>query len=169
MSQFKVGDTVARKSYNYDVLFKITNIRGEMVDLVGMTVRILADAPIYDLKYITKDEEIRMLNINDKRFDERLSRTYSGIKNRFNLRSAMSNANYINDQIPIYAKDAVYKKPGVVLHIDGDTHLSNQKKYSNTNTSEQVIFNHNKNNVSKIKIHYFFITKREEFCEREHI
>lgn len=46
MPQFKIGDTVARKSYNYDVLFKITGIRGEMVDLVGMTVRILADAPI---------------------------------------------------------------------------------------------------------------------------
>ena len=58
---------------------------------------------------------------------------------------------------------------GKILHIDGDAHLSNKKKYSNTNTSEQVIFNHNKNNVSKIKIHYFFITKREEFCEREHI
>ena len=69
----------------------------------------------------------------------------------------------------MFKKDTVLKKPGVVLHIDGDAHLSNKKKYSNTNTSEQVIFNHNKNNVSKIKIHYFFITKREEFCEREHI
>ncbi len=118
MSQFKIGDTVARKSYNYDVLFKITGIRGDMVDLVGMTVRILADAPIYDLKYITKDEETRMININNKRFDERLSRSYSGIKSRFNLRSASTS--YVTEQTPIYAKDAIYKKPGVVLHIDGD-------------------------------------------------
>lgn len=115
MPQFKIGDTVARKSYNYDVLFRITGIRGEMVDLIGMTVRIIADAPIYDLKYITKEEETRMLNINDKRFDERLSRTYSGIKNRFNLRSNLSG---VNEPLPIYSKDAIYKKPGVVLHID---------------------------------------------------
>ena len=40
--EFKVGDIVARKSYNYDVLFKITNIRGEMYDLIGITVRIIA-------------------------------------------------------------------------------------------------------------------------------
>lgn len=118
MSQFKIGDTVARKSYNYDVLFRITGIRGDMVDLIGMTVRIIADAPIYDLKYITKEEETRMLNINDKRFDERLSRSYSGVKNRFNLRNGMFNMNYINDKPPIYAKDTIYKKPGVVLHID---------------------------------------------------
>lgn len=118
MPQFKIGDTVARKSYNYDVLFKITGIRGDIVDLVGMTVRILADAPVYDLKHITKDEETRMLNINDKHFDERLSRSYSGVKNRFNLRNNISNLNYINEQMPIYAKDTIYKKPGVVLHID---------------------------------------------------
>lgn len=49
---------------------------------------------------------------------------------------------------------------GKILHLDGDTHLSNQKKYSNINTSKQVIFNHNKNNVSKIKIHYFFKIRR---------
>lgn len=65
--------------------------------------------------------------------------------------------------------DKILEHTGRILHLDGDAHLSNQKKYSNTNTSEQVIFNHNKDNVSKIKIHYFFITKREEFCEREHI
>ena len=77
MPQFKVGDIVARKSYNYDVLFKITSIRGDMVDLIGMTVRIIADAPIYDLKYINKEEENRRLSINDKRFDERLSQLVS--------------------------------------------------------------------------------------------
>ena len=69
MPQFKVGDIVARKSYNYDVLFKITSTRGDMVDLIGMTVRIIADAPIYDLKYINKEEATRRLSINDKRLD----------------------------------------------------------------------------------------------------
>lgn len=46
MTMLKVGDVVARKSYGYDVLFKVSNIYNDMVDLVGMTVRIIADAPI---------------------------------------------------------------------------------------------------------------------------
>ena len=32
---------------------------------------------------------------------------------------------------------------GTILHLDGDTHLSNLKKCSNINTYKQVIFNHN--------------------------
>ena len=38
MPNLKLGDIVARKSYNYDVLFRVTRITGEMVDLVGITV-----------------------------------------------------------------------------------------------------------------------------------
>lgn len=44
MLKLKIGDVVSRKSYGYDVLFKVVNIYDDMVDLVGMTVRILADA-----------------------------------------------------------------------------------------------------------------------------
>ena len=40
-----MGDIVARKSYNYAVLFRIINIQPNgIVDLVGITSRILADA-----------------------------------------------------------------------------------------------------------------------------
>ena len=45
LSNFKIGDIVARKSYNYAVLFRIINIHPNgIVDLVGITSRILADA-----------------------------------------------------------------------------------------------------------------------------
>ena len=44
MVMLKVGDVVARKSYGYDVLFRVSSIYDDMVDLVGMTVRIIADA-----------------------------------------------------------------------------------------------------------------------------
>ena len=55
--EFKVGDIVARKSYNYDVLFRIIKIHSDgVVDLVGITTRILADAESYDLKLISKQE-----------------------------------------------------------------------------------------------------------------
>lgn len=46
MEIFKVGDIVAGRSYNYDVIFRITNIRNGMADLVGVTVRIVADATV---------------------------------------------------------------------------------------------------------------------------
>ena len=44
MVMLKVGDVVARKSSGYDVLFRVSNIYDDMVDLVEMTVRIIADA-----------------------------------------------------------------------------------------------------------------------------
>lgn len=111
--------------------------------------------------------ERRLKRIEESRH-VRMSRCYSNINKKyynFNIRDQIN----LNDNPNIFKKEEILKKPGIILHVDGDAHLSNKKKYSNTNTSEQVIFNHNKNNVSKIKIHYFFITKREEFCEREHI
>ena len=118
MPNFKVGDIVARKSYNYDVLFKIQRLNGDMADLVGITVRILADAPIYDLRLITDTEVKRMLNDIEKNSRTRLSRSYSRVTNRFNIR----NSYYTNRDNPsyMYSKDEILKKPGVVLHIDGD-------------------------------------------------
>lgn len=118
MPNFKVGDIVARKSYKYDVLFKIQRINGEIADLVGITVRILADAPIYDLRLITDIEAKRMLNDIEKNSRTRLSRSYSGVANRFNIRNCYYNNR--DNTISMYAKDEILKKPGVVLHIDGD-------------------------------------------------
>ena len=175
MVMLKVGDVVARKSYGYDVLFRVSNIYDDMVDLVGMTVRIIADAPIYDLKIMSPEEINKAIKTQEDHTRIKVNRCYSNLSNRFNFRDrAYYNTQYNNQfkqagRVDVYQKESIYKKPGVIMHLDGDAHLSNKKKYSNTNTSEQVIFNHNKNNVSKIKIHYFFITKREEFCEREHI
>ncbi len=118
MPNLKLGDIVARKSYNYDVLFRVTRITGEIVDLVGITVRIIADAPIYDLKIITDNEAQKRLSDIEKNSRTRLSRSYSGVTTRFNIRS-----NYIpnrENNISIYTKEEILKKPGVVLHIDGD-------------------------------------------------
>ena len=48
MEKFRIGDVVARKSYNYDIMFKIVNIYNNgMVDLQGLTVRIVADATLF--------------------------------------------------------------------------------------------------------------------------
>lgn len=154
----KKGYVVARKSYGKDVIFVIDKVikrkgRTDFAILKGLTIRIKADAPVSDLEIVSREE-----------IEKSLKDVEETIKQR---------ARKISEEEQQYIKIAKrYREiiyTGKILHLDGDAHLSNKKKYSNTNTSEQVIFNHNKNNVSKIKIHYFFITKREENCEREHI
>lgn len=123
MANFKIGDIVARKSYNYDILFRITNIHPNgIVDLVGITSRILADAEEYDLKLITKQElEMRLNNIEKSR-RVRLDRSYKNIQNKkYNNMFYRENANNI-----VYQKDKLFKKPGSVLHIDGDEEYCKQ-------------------------------------------
>ncbi len=117
MSDFKIGDIVARKSYNYDVLFRITNIHPNgLVDLIGITVRIIADAQDYDLKLIDKNElDFRLKNIEKSR-RIRLDRSCSGLKYKTNK--------YYNYRENIYLMQQTekYKRfPARVLHIDGDS------------------------------------------------
>lgn len=47
---FNVGDFVSRNSYKNDVIFKIIKIEDDKVFLKGVEIRLLADAPITDLK-----------------------------------------------------------------------------------------------------------------------
>ena len=118
MVNLKVGDIVARKSYNYDVLFKVNRIYNDMADLIGINVRIIADSPIYDLKIVSPEQATKILKDIELNNRTRLSRTYSGLSNKFNIRN-----NYFNNMdvaTPIYSKESILKKPGVVLHIDGD-------------------------------------------------
>ena len=126
MPNLKVGDIVARKSYNYDVLFRVEKITGDMVDLVGITVRIIADAPIYDLRIITDAEKTKRLSDIEKSSHTRLSRSYTGVTGRFNIRN--SSPNLRDNTSSIYSKDEILKKPGVVLHIDGDPEYANKCK-----------------------------------------
>lgn len=118
--KIKKGDIVGRKSYGKDILFTVDRIiktrRNEFAILKGITIRIEADAPIEDLEIIDKDTINTEIKADDKRISERIS--CWKMENRY----------------------TVYT--GKILHLDGDTHLSNLKKYRNINTSKQVIFNH---------------------------
>lgn len=121
MPNFKIGDVVARKSYNYDVLFKVVgyNLNGQ-IDLIGINVRITADAYEYDLKLINSDElKLKLKNIENNR-KERINRSISSI-NRKNYYNRDNNYMYYqNNYRDVYTKDKLFKKPGKVLHIDGD-------------------------------------------------
>ena len=46
---FKVGDLVTRKSYNNDLIFKITEINDDVCYLVGVNIRLCADSDKDDL------------------------------------------------------------------------------------------------------------------------
>ena len=68
---FKIGDYVTRKKYNNDVLFRIKDIKGNLIILCGVDIRLYADSFEDDLVLATiskKKEEyecIRSLNISD--------------------------------------------------------------------------------------------------------
>ena len=126
MVMLKVGDVVARKSYGYDVLFRVSNIYDDMVDLVGMTVRIIADAPIYDLKIMSPEEINKAIKTQEDHTRIKVNRCYSNLSNRFNFRDRVYYNTQYNNQfkqvgrVDVYQKESIYKKPGVIMHLDGD-------------------------------------------------
>lgn len=112
----KVGDIVARKSYNKDIVFKITDIivdeNGKKIAILkGIVFRIIADTELNDLE-ILKPPDIREI-LMDKTVENVLYRSLKKAKDRDkkNMRglpkSAQQSAN-------------VYGVPGKVLQIDGD-------------------------------------------------
>lgn len=175
MSRFKIGDIVARKSYNYDVLFRITNIHPNgIVDLVGITVRIIADAEEYDLKLIGKQElENKLRNIEMSR-RVRLNRSYNNMYGKYNkmkyMRDTISDTGYNT-----YQKDKTYKKPGKVLHIDGDEEYSNKckdlyKKFGITayvlNIEEKEQYKQVYGLLQRIKPEILILTGHDAFMKR---
>lgn len=125
MNKFKVGDIVARRSYNFDVLFRITSLNNGIAELVGISVRIIADAPEYDLKYISKEEADKMISNLERSRNVRLNRCYSNMNKKYmNIREKK-----MMDLNPnTFTKDKILKKPGVILHIDGDPEYANKSR-----------------------------------------
>lgn len=126
MDKLKIGDIVARKSYGYDVFFKVVGItdnRGEnIVTLKGISYRIEADAPESDL-------EVQ----SDKRVFEYKDRCYRKAEScaRDSRTSERNAVNFHTARFRGYPKKANFrdtsneetgkiKRPGKVLHVDGD-------------------------------------------------
>ena len=87
----QVGDLVTRKSYNNDIVFKIMGITNDIVELKGLNIRLLADAPTTDLKkHDNTDIE------EEEKFIERLDAPTSLERNDY------------------------FYIPGKILHIDSD-------------------------------------------------
>lgn len=127
MEEIKKGDAVTRNSYGNDIIFLVKRIiklanKKQIAILKGIDVRVEADAPIEDLKMVSKEEKIKREKELEEKILYKIKKEIVGKENR--------------------RKEVVYT--GRILHLDGDTHLSNQKKHSNINTSKQVIFSHTK-------------------------
>jgi len=111
----KEGDIVGRVSYDSDVLFKVVEIKKskgrKIAELKGLDVRLLADAPVEDLKKKNKDEieeyqklfKAKCLGCKKNIFRRRKrdwERTLSGLSRAESY--------------------SFFEMPGRVLHIDGD-------------------------------------------------
>lgn len=101
----KQGDLVTRKSYGGDIVFKIQEIRQQMAVLRGVELRLLADAPLFDLE--------RMPQL-DPYFDTTMTRPkWMDALRRNGSAAPVSPA--AATKRPVY-----FEVPGKVLHLDGD-------------------------------------------------
>lgn len=107
MREIKKGDAVTRNSYGNDIVFSVKRIikltnKKEIAILKGIDVRVEADAPIEDLKIVSKEEQEKREKELEKRIINRIERERIKRENR--------------------RKEIVHT--GRILHLDGD------KKYS---------------------------------------
>ena len=107
MRDIKKGDIVSRNSYGNDIIFSVKRVlklanKKEVAILKGIDVRVEADAPIEDLKIVSKEEQKKREKELEERINYRIEKERTYKQNR--------------------RKEVVYT--GRILHLDGD------KKYS---------------------------------------
>src|SRR5574344_482072 len=91
---FNVGDLVTRSSHNNDIIFKIMEIKDNIVILKGVNIRLIADSNISDLNHYEESEA----------FVTKDDRT---------LLEKMESFKELN-------RDEYFYLPGKILHIDAD-------------------------------------------------
>lgn len=107
------GELVTRISYDHDLLFKITAIKGGQAILHGIDMRLEADAPIEDLVRVD-DEELRERNETGKEQEE------------FSYRLFKQDYQILQEKRDFEASDQYqqnvnyFRLPIKVLHLDGD-------------------------------------------------
>lgn len=158
---FKVGDYVTRKKYGNDIIFKIIDIEDEIIHLIGVDVRLCADAHKDDLFMAPipkkKDEidNIRSINKNDyfyiisnvlqldsdKSYLEKCLDLYkkNDIKCIGILEKESNYENIIIDYLNKY-------KPAIVVITGHDAYYKNKKNNKHYKNSDYFI-----NTVKKIK------------------
>jgi spore coat assembly protein len=119
----KVGDIVARKSYGFDIMFKVYDIvigndSSRTICLKGLNYRLFADAPETDIVKMPVAKINEEINLLEKKLSK-LSRT----------RGFRSMARQVR-LMPKREEYSSFEMPGKVLHIDGDIdYLNMSMKY----------------------------------------
>ena len=107
MEEIKKGDAVTRNSYGNDIIFLVKRIiklanKKQIAILKGIDVRVEADAPIEDLKIVSKEEKIKREKELEEKILYKIQRERVVKENR--------------------RKEVVYT--GRILHLDGDKRYS---------------------------------------------
>ena len=111
----KEGDIVVRKSYNKDIIFRITGFSKDdknvkMAILKGVAFRLIADAYLDDLELV-EPEDIKEVLI-DKNVESLLYRSIISAKER--------QQKMYRGALKLQSSNNVYGIPGKVLQVDGD-------------------------------------------------
>jgi spore coat assemly protein len=112
MERRTAGELVTRKSYQHDLLFRITSISQDKAILHGEDIRLEADAPLEDLtKVVERDlEKRRQKGKEQEEFSYRLFRQdYQLMKEKRDYQSTDG-----------YQYADYFQLPARVLHLDGD-------------------------------------------------
>lgn len=147
---FNVGDYVTRSSHNHDMIFKIKEINDDVVILEGVNIRLIADAPLDDLKKC--DDQFDDITKEDRTLYERMQ-----------------------DSVDLN-RDQYFYLPGKVLHIDSDKDYLNRciKFYKDMNIAsfgvvilEDKIHLKIKEHLEKIRPDVLVITGHDAYYERD--
>ncbi|MGB7605039.1 MAG: sporulation peptidase YabG [Lutisporaceae bacterium] len=110
----KIGDLVGRKSYGCDIVFKVHDITKQndrlIIILKGLNLRIIADAPEADIVKLPPSK----INSDIKKFEDRASRLMRKLTRRAKHAIAPIHPSFYR------ITDQIFRRPGKVLHIDGD-------------------------------------------------
>ena len=145
--RYKVGDIVTRNSYNNDIIFKIIDIKDNIVYLKGVNTRLLADANIDDVQSYNLNDDVE----NEESFNERIKENI------------------------ILNRDDYFYLPGRILHIDGDVDYLNRcleyYKANNINAigiseSEETLATNIKNLLEEYKPNIVVITGHDAYYKK---
>lgn len=106
-----VGDTVGRKSYGCDIIFKVKELylnEGVAV-LRGITTRLEATAPINDLVYVSKDDQRRFEEKHTAVAKKKIQLLQRGISMQ-RERALKTSSRSVESEV----------RKGRILHLDGD-------------------------------------------------
>lgn len=115
--EVKLGDIVARKSYQCDILFRVIRFEEQsgqrIAILYGEDVRLIADAPYGDLLVVDQRKQ-RKISAHYRSLEEQ---SYSLFRQDFALLKERQQYEATNG----YSQEHKYFQiPGKVLHLDGD-------------------------------------------------